>query len=78
VDRGGTIDTEVLKIDTHATLPPGGFELPAGYPVKRFDEMMQENMRDMEMPSMEDMPQDFDPAEFERRMQEMMQQMGRE
>jgi len=78
VDRYGSLDTEVLKIDTHATLPPGGFELPAGYPVKRFDEMMQQGMRDMEMPSMQDMPQDFDPAEFERRMQEMMKQMGRE
>jgi hypothetical protein len=78
VDRYGSLDTEVLKIDTHATLPSGGFELPAGYPVKRFDEMMQQNMRDMEMPSMQDMPQDFDPAEFERRMQEMMKQMGRE
>ena len=78
VDRYGSLDTEVLKIEKHATLPPGGFEVPAGYPVKSFDAMMQQNMREMEMPSMQEMPQDFDPAEFERRMQEMMQQMGRE
>ena len=32
----------------------------------------------MEMPQMQEMPQDFDPAEFERKMQEMMQQMRRE
>lgn len=78
IDRNGLHNSEVLKIEKHTTLPPGGFEVPAGYPVKSFDAMMQQGMRGMEMPQMQEMPQDFDPAEFERRMQEMMQQMGRE
>jgi hypothetical protein len=67
-----------LKIEKHTTLPPGGFEVLAGYPVKSFDAMMQQGMRGMEMPQMQEMPQDFDPAEFKRQRQEMMQKMGRE
>lgn len=78
VNRDGALDTEVLRIQKNVPLPPGGFALPAGYPVKSFDEMMPQNMPEMETPSMQDMPQDFDPAEFEKRMQEMMKKMGRE
>ena len=76
VNVDGATEHEVLEIDKNASSPEGGFDVPSGYPVQSLDEMMQESMRDI--PQMENMPEDFDPKEMQKMMEELMKQMGKQ
>jgi hypothetical protein len=49
LDADGTLNNEVIRIQTDAAVPEGGFELPAGYQVITMEQMMQ-GMGGMAMP----------------------------
>ena len=79
-DEAGTVISEVLRIDTNATLPPDAFALPGDYEVQNMAQM-QEQMRE-QMPPIEDMMKQMQESgnlppeamEHMQRMQEMMKQ----
>jgi hypothetical protein len=76
VEADGATEYEVLKIDKNASLPEGGFDMPPGYPVQSLDAMLQESMK--RMPQTGNMPENVDPKELQKMMEEMMKQMGKQ
>ena len=79
-DEAGAVISEVLRINTDATLPPDAFGLPDDYEVQNMAQMQQQ-MRE-QMPPIEDMMKQMqesgnlppEAVEHMQRMQEMMKQ----
>ncbi len=72
MDDDGMLNTEVVRIDKNAGTPQGGFDVPSGYEVVDFQQMMQQAMPPGAMPGM---PEGVTPEQMQQMMQEMMKRM---
>lgn len=55
VDAQGTV-TEVIRIETNAKLPPGGFELPAGFEIVDYGQLIGSSSMNAPEPEYQDIP----------------------
>jgi len=92
VDRDGTVNNEVKRIQSNVSISKDYFELPRDYQVMNMEEMMQRHMMTNQqqmqnMPDMSNMPgmSDMDMGDMqkmreqiEQQMQQMMQNMGKQ
>lgn len=83
VENDGSVDSEVIRIALKVAKPQKDFQVPDGYQVIDLEQMMNEQMKYMPqgenprgMPQMNGMEgQEVDPAEMQRMLEQMMQDM---
>ena len=88
VDKDGTVDNEIKRIETNLSISSDTFKLPRDYPVMSMEDMMRQHgmSGEKQMQNMPDMPDmsDMDMGDMQKmheqanqQIQEIMRQMGK-